>query len=332
MNQREIVIQVILHFLVFIFYAFERDGIFFQEQKIVYFIQYALAANVINYFLLPRFYYKKKYVRFFINISIVVFTVIVFEELVLEQLYFPDDRAKQFPGLLFTLSQVLPVITILSGFKFAWDALGKQREVEMLKLAAQDSELQYLKSQINPHFLFNNLNNLYSYAIEKSPKTPEIILELSGILRYMLYECRDKYVALEKEVEHLRNFIKISEMQIEERGEVRFEANNIRMGFRVAPLILNVFVENAFKHSTASQSRDIFINVSVDLSENGTLAFLCQNTYNAQSNTQSMTRGIGLDNVRKRLQLIYPDAHDLRIMQAENKFEVRLDIDLTKSH
>ncbi len=332
MNQREIIIQVILHFLVFIFYAFERDGIFFQEQKIVYFIQYALAANVINYFLLPRFYYKKKYVRFFINISIVVFTVIVFEELVLEQLYFPDDRAKQFPGLLFTLSQVLPVITILSGFKFAWDALGKQREVEMLKLAAQDSELQYLKSQINPHFLFNNLNNLYSYAIEKSPKTPEIILELSGILRYMLYECRDKYVALEKEVEHLRNFIKISEMQIEERGEVRFEANNIRMGFRVAPLILNVFVENAFKHSTASQSRDIFINVSVDLSENGTLAFLCQNTYNAQSNTQSMTRGIGLDNVRKRLQLIYPDAHDLRIMQAENKFEVRLDIDLTKSH
>ena len=142
---------------------------------------------------------------------------------------------------------------MLSGFKFGWDALGKQQEVDELKIAVKESELQFLKTQINPHFLFNNLNNLYSYAIEQSPETPEIILELSGLLRYMLYECKEDFVPLTKEVDQLENFISLSEMQVEERGSVKFSTQNILANFKIAPLILIVFIENAFKHSTASQ-------------------------------------------------------------------------------
>ena len=330
-TSREVVFQVVLHLLVFTFYSMDREHQHIHAQKIVYFLNYALAAFIVNYYLLPRFFYRKKHLQFFIVAALLVIGVMVMEELVLEPIYFPDTRAKGFPGVLFTMSQVLPVITILSGFKFGWDALIKQREVEELKLAVQESELQFLKSQINPHFLFNNLNNLYAYALENSPKTPEIILELSGVLRYMLYECREKYVPLTKEVAQLENFIKLNEMQIEERGNVRFSAQNIQEGYKIAPLILIVFIENAFKHSTASQAYDISIEVDVQLSNSGSLDFVCKNSFQSLSNTNNLAAGIGLANVWKRLQLLYPGAHQLDIRESENRYEVHLSIDLNKT-
>ena len=124
--------------------------------------------------------------------------------------------------------------------------------------------------------------------------------------------------------------MKISELQIEERGKVRFDAQNIRADYRIAPLILVVFVENAFKHSTASQSDQISIEVQVSLSEAGELDFICKNSFQPQSNTDSLSKGIGLENVKKRLQLLYPDAHELRIRTSENQYEVYLKMDLNK--
>ena len=327
---KEIIFQIILHSMVFVFYSFDRNDPLFEIQKVVYFLHYTLAAFVINYFLLPRFLYQKKHWQFSLSVLLVIIAVILIEELVLEPIYFPK-RANSFPGLLFTLAQILPVITILTGFKFAWDALGKQHEVDQLKNAVKESELQFLKSQINPHFLFNNLNNLYSYAIENSPKTPEIILELSGVLRYMLYECREKYVPLEKEVAQLENFINLNEMQIEERGNVKFSAQNIELGYSIAPLILIVFIENAFKHSTASQTDKISIHVNLNLSEKGILEFVCKNSFQPQSNTENLSQGIGLENVKKRLELLYPKEHQLEINNNGKLYEVRLSIDLNKT-
>lgn len=329
-SSREILFQIILHAVVFLFYSFEQRAPHIEAYKVAYFFFYAFATFIINYILLPRFYYEKKHVQFFLLLLAVIAGVILFEELVLEQIFFPDTRAIGFPGVFFTLVQVMPVITILVGFKFGWDALVKQREVNMLRAAVQDSELQYLKSQINPHFLFNNLHNLYAYAIENSPKTPDIILELSGVLRYMLYECREKYVQLSKEVAHLDNFVKLNELQIEDRGQVSFTTQNIRAGYQIAPLILIVFVENAFKHSTASQANQIVIDISVELSEAGVLHFICKNTYQEQSNTDNLTKGIGLENVKKRLQLLYPEAHQLNIKKQDETYEVRLSVDLKK--
>lgn len=329
---KELVFQVVLLVLVFAFYSFDRNKPQIEISQIAFFANYALATFVINYFLLPKYFYKKQYIHFFVGVVIIVAAVIFIEEAVIERIYYPDTRGKSFPGVIYSLIDVLPVIVILSGFKFAWDALGKQREVDDLKDAVKESELQFLKTQINPHFLFNNLNNLYSYAIEQSPKTPEIILELSGVLRYMLYECKEKFVPLVKEVAQIENFMNLNEMQIEERGEVTFTSNNIKPGYQIAPLILLVFIENAFKHSTASQSENIKIKVSVDLKPNGTLAFNCLNSYQPQSNTDSLAKGIGLENVNKRLALIYPDAHQLSIRKDNNEFSVTLSIDLNKSN
>lgn len=298
--------------------------------QVAFFFNYALATFVIGYVLLPHFFYQKKYVHFFLGVLLTITIVILIEEFVIEKIYFPDTRGKNFPGIFYCLLDVLPVITILSGFKFALDALGKQREVDLLKDTVKDSELQFLKSQINPHFLFNNLNNLYAYAIEKSPKTPEIILELSGLLRYMLYECKEAFVPLVKEVKQLENFINLHEMQIEERGNVRFSSEHIKTGYQIAPLILIVFIENAFKHSTASQADQISIEVDLQLLADNQLHFYCKNSYQPQSNTHSLSKGIGLENVQKRLDLIYPDTHQLEIQSDGNFYEVRLSIDLNK--
>lgn len=330
-HSKEVIFQIVLHALVFIFYSVERNQTSIEAYKIVFFLNYALAAFFINYFLLPRFYYKKKTLAFLVFVLLTVLAVILMEEFVLEKIYFPDSRANVFGGFFRTLSDVLPTITILSGFKFAWDALGKERELEKMKSLVKESELQFLKTQINPHFLFNNLNNLYAYAIEQSPKTPEIILELSGLLRYMLYECKEQYVPLAKEVEQLKNFIKLSELQIEERGQVDFSTQNIKTEYQIAPLILIVFIENAFKHSTASQSENIFIQVELELLDSGILHFICKNSFHVHSNTDRLSNGIGLENVQKRLELLYPMAHQLDIKDRDNRYEVRLSIDLNKT-
>lgn len=329
---KEFLFQLVLNLLVFLFYSFDKKYPHISRHHLAFFINYALAALVINYWLLPRFFYRKKYLPFFLCLVLIIAAVIGVEEKILEAIFFPGRRADTFPGLVFTLVQVLPVILILVGFKFAWDALRKQRELDELKVAVQESELQFLKSQINPHFLFNNLNNLYAYAIESSPKTPAIILELSSVLRYMLYECREKYVPLSKEIEQLENFTRLSQLQIEERGEVNFRSHEIPTGYMIAPLILSVFIENAFKHSQSSLSDNIVIDIEVRVSEQGRLEFFCRNNFQPTTNTENLSRGIGLENVRKRLQLIYPNAHQLDIRENDELYEVYLSLQLKKSN
>lgn len=284
---------------------------------------------MISYLILPKFFYNKKYVPFIIATILVITLVILIEELVIERIYFPDTRGRGFQGYFYVLLDVLPIITILSGFKFAWDAIRKQREVDQLKELMEQSELSFLKSQINPHFLFNNLNNLYSYALENSSKTPVIILELSSVLRYMLYECKEKYVPVSNELKQLGNFIRLNELQIEERGVVEYSIpENEDLPLRIAPLILMVFVENAFKHSTASQVDDISIKIDVKVSDEGILNFTSENSYRSTSNKNDLSEGIGLQNVRKRLELIYPGSHKLDIDEKSNIYLVKLTIDL----
>ncbi len=327
-TSKEVLFQIALHLVVFIFYSFDKEQPQIEPSQVVTFLNYALATLFISYVLLPRLLYKKRHLQFFAGVIFTIACVILVEELIIEKIYFPDTRGQGFPGVFYSLLDVLPVITILSGFKFAWDALVKQQEVEKLKAAVKESELQFLKSQINPHFLFNNLNNLYAHAIENSPKTPTIILELSSVLRYMLYECRERYVPLTKEIEQLRNFTQLYELQIGDRGVVHFTTQNIQPGYRIAPLILIVFIENAFKHSQAGQADNIFIEIDIQLSENGLLDFFCSNTFQRNTNTEKLNKGIGLENVKKRLKLLYPGAHRLNIQETENMFEVHLSLKL----
>lgn len=324
---REIIFQVMLHLVVFVFYAFDKNQPYIEGYQAVFFLNYAMAAFIVNYLLLPRFFFRKKYLYFSLYVLLLLMSVMFIEEAILEKLFFPETRGRTVQ--IYAMVGILPVVAILSGFKFAWDALQKQREVEELRATVEKSELQFLKSQINPHFLFNNLNNLYSHAIENSPKTPSIILELSSVLRYMLYECREQYVSLSKELEQLENFTRLNQLQIEERGRVSFEAVEAGGGYKIAPLILIVFIENAFKHSQSCQSDNISIEIRIGLSNEGLLEFYCRNSFRPLASHIDYTSGIGLENVQKRLEMLYPNAHSLEISEHDYTYEVRLSLQLT---
>lgn len=328
---KEFLFQIALNIIVFVFFAFDRRLPGIEVHKILFYLNFVFGAIIINYVLLPKYLYKNRYWQFALFSIFIIALVIFIEEAVLEQFFYPDTRGRRFLGVFFNLLSTLPTITILVGFKFAWDALIKQREVHELKNLAEQSELQYLKSQINPHFLFNNINNLYAYALEQSPKTPDLILELSSVLRYMLYDCKAKFVPLRQEIEHLKNYINLSKLQIEGRGEVNTTIGHIPENFNIAPLVLSVFVENAFKHSASSQTENISIDIDIDVSAKGILNFICSNSFHSESNVKSLDKGIGLKNVKKRLELIYLNSHQLEINNEDLRYEVQLTIDLHKT-
>ncbi len=329
-TKNELIFQFVLHIILFLIFSFDKDNPHIHLFQIVFFLNYAIAAWVINYSILPKFYYPKKYLFFVASIIVIIALVILIEEAVLEQIFFPDSRGKSFPGVIFSLLEVLPPILLITGSKFAWDAHQKHKELTQLKQSVKDSELRFLKSQIHPHFLFNHLNNLYAHAIEHSPKTPSIILELSAVLRYTLYDCKEDFVSLHKEIEHLKNYTKLNELQVENRGNIEFQVESIPQHYKIAPLILSVFIENAFKHSTSSQDKDIDIRIDISFPKNNALRFTCINSHRLRGNIEGLPSGIGLKNVQKRLDLLYPNKHQLDIHHQSNTFEVVLDLELTE--
>lgn len=327
-NNKELLYQFVFLTVLFFLSSFNKHTPKIKLSSVAFFTTYALLSFIISYYLVPKFLYAKKYKQFILGLVVVFLTSYVLEELVLEKIFFDNHRSEYISNVFYTLLDIGPLMIIMVSFKLAWDSLKKQSELEDLQSTIKESELQFLKSQINPHFLFNNLNNLYSYAIENSPKTPSIILELSSVLRYMLYDCKEDFVPLHKEVTHLKDFTALNELQIEDRGEVTLVTNIHGNHFTIAPLILIMFIENAFKHSTASQSKDILINVQLDVSSRGELHFVCENSFLPNGNNQSLSAGIGLQNVKKRLDLLYPKQHTLSITEEEALYKVDLTMKL----
>ncbi len=328
----EALFTLLLWALFFIGTAYDdrRDRPHLHFRDVVFALNYFVAVLLINYWLLPRFLYRKRYLGFLLLGMGIFAASIAVEEFVLEPIFFPNtERGQTFQGVWPTISEVGSVLLLFVGFKLAWDNLKKQSQLERLEKEKMESQLQFLRSQLNPHFLFNNLNNLYSYAQENSPKTPGIILQLSAIMRYVLYESQGNFVPLEKELKYLEDFIRLQELQLEGRGAITFAVQGDPYGKVIAPLILIAFVENCFKHSLSTQAENIVIDIRADVRENQ-LDFRCSNTYSPTTNTSNeyLGKGIGLDNVRKRLELLYPGRHQLETRATETVFYADLQLDL----
>jgi sensor histidine kinase YesM len=194
-----------------------------------------------------------------------------------------------------------------------------QRKLENERLTA---ELAFLKSQINPHFLFNSLNSIYSLAYQRSETTPEAILKLSEIMRYMLYECNDNKVDLAKELQYLQSYIDLQKIRFGKKAYLDFEVNGTATNQRIAPLLLIAFIENAFKHGVANHpSTPIKLRIDVD---NERLHFYMQNKKHLLN--RDAVGGIGLNNVRRRLNLLYPDAHQLEIRDEADTYTCELSL------
>ena len=200
-------------------------------------------------------------------------------------------------------------------------------EIESDRLKA---ELNSLKAQINPHFLFNTLNNIYSYSLFKSEKTPEMILKLSGLMNYIIYECQADQVDLSKEIDFIHNYMELEKMRVEDSLEIKLQIQDHLSGFQIAPLLFVPFLENAFKHGANIQDQNPYIRLQMEVSETGQLYFECENLQDVDELTDLPEKrsGIGLENVQKRLELLYPDQYELTIDRSLNRFLVKLALQL----
>lgn len=194
--------------------------------------------------------------------------------------------------------------------------------------AALQAELHLLKAQIHPHFLFNTLNNLYALTLNNSPKSPEIVMGLSEILRYMLYDCNVDCVPLKKDVEMLDSFITLERIRYEDRLDFHFIKEGNLEDYQIAPLLLLPLVENAFKHGAGEKVGQAWINIELVV-QRGMLKFKINNS-KADVAIEKKQGNIGLENVKKRLEMIYPNAYELKIFNEEDVFAVILKIDLSQ--
>jgi LytS/YehU family sensor histidine kinase len=203
----------------------------------------------------------------------------------------------------------------------------KLREVEKQQVM---SELKALKSQINPHFFFNTLNSIYSLSLENSPKTPDVVLKLSGLMRYVLYESSADKVHLKKELEFLKNYIDLEKSRFEDSVNVHFEADEQQLAnFSIAPLLFIPFIENAFKHCNKTGITVPDVIIAFDTAKLPTLVFKVDNTKEESDRGNIIVGGVGLENVRQRLNLLYPDKHSLSILDEGDRYRIHLEVDLS---
>ncbi|XZF14202.1 sensor histidine kinase [Chitinophagaceae bacterium MMS25-I14] len=243
------------------------------------------------------------------------------------------DRSKIPGGFEYYSNVAMDIFAVLLFFSlgyFMQRFFRERKRMAELEKKQLESELQLLRSQINPHFLFNVLNSIYSLSLKKSDDTPKVVLKLSDMLRYMLYESQADMVPLDKEIDMLRNYIDIEQVRLVRKDSVQFSVEGSAKHWYIASSVLLPFIENAIKHGIDSNATNAVMQVMIRIAGD-TLSFHCVNNYKLQPNRVKINNagGIGLENVRKRLQLIYGKNHDLEIKDDGSRYDVSLQLKLT---
>jgi LytS/YehU family sensor histidine kinase len=235
------------------------------------------------------------------------------------------------PSLLFGFMSSLGILFISTIFWMITET--KRRQQRELSLINENltTEMKFLKSQINPHFLFNALNNVYSLSHLNSKKTPEMILKLSDMLRFMLYDSEDKKVPIGKEIDYIKHFIDFQKLKIEGEPRIAIDIEQSDLTVMIEPMLLIPFIENAFKHSKIEDVRNSWLSIDLKTTSS-TIHFKVCNSLPASSIKVDSIGGIGLENVRKRLQFLYPKRHRLEILNTDNSFNVDLTIDIKREN
>lgn len=327
--RNEAVLTSFLWLLFLVQFAFDKHHPSLTLIDLLFTANYVLATIFINQFLVPGFFYKAKYWTFLFLFLLIVSGSMLIEELVLEVWFYPDTRGDFF-NPYYAIINVGATLAIFVGFKFGYDAWKRQIVINQLEKEKSASQLDHLKNQISPHFLFNNLNNLYSKALEGDKETPTLIHRLARIMRYMLYESDDQLVPLIKEIEHMSDYIAMQRLQIEGRGTVDFRVEGIeKESLKIAPLLLIGFIENSFKHSFSELINEIEIKIHLSVNEEQ-LFLHCSNPYSEHEEkvNEDLPKGIGLKNIRKRLALLYSEKHRLDIRKEQGQFIVDLQLTL----
>lgn len=300
--------------------------------ELVY-LPFRLAVVYTNFFLLlPTLLHKRNLTLYvgYTFLSIIIVTILhrILMFNILNDILYPSWNQGNF-WQVFKLLQSFMIITspmiFLIGFTIIGRWVTSERKAEMLRNEKTKAELNYLRSQINPHFFFNTLNNLYGLALNKSDKTAGVVMKLSELMSYILYEADREKVPLSREIEQIERYIALEHIRYEDRFKVDLRIEGDTDNCLIPPLILLPFVENCFKHGVNKTTKDGWITILISVNELALNVIIRNTTFRGKSNSTT-SNGLGISNVKKRLELIFPNAHTLKYVEQDNIFTVELNI------
>lgn len=342
---KNILLKVLQHLLFWTVYVLLSSFIFSYQSRFPYYFflenymvnlaAYASFTYLVIYVMVPRFLFNRK-IGLFILLIIPLSVAFVFIKLLLNEFVFyqwlipkvfhPEEwiSYKLFIENIFWIW--IPTAAFAS-VKYFREWITTMREKNELQEKQLEAELKLLKAQLHPHFLFNTLNNLYVLALEKSEKTPDVIMKISELFHYILYECNADWISLENEVELIKNYIELERLRYDENLTVEFDIQGQIAQKKVAPMLFFVFVENAFKHGCRNDIGHPYIKLSLK-AKNGKVQFMAVNSLpDKKVEDKVMDGGVGLENLEKRLNLLYPNKHSLLIERGAKEFLVNLELD-----
>jgi len=285
----------------------------------------------LNRFLLPRFLFTGKYVRFILfafytlimALWLELVTVVVFYVWVQKfAILLLDGNTRDIYSLVAGTSFIVLLSVSIRLAEHLFDAQNRRQSALREKV---ESELKMLKSQIHPHFLFNTLNNIYALAIQKSDTTPDAVLKLSGLLDYLLYHGNEDEVGLQKELELIENYIELEKLRYGDRLKVHYSISGNPENIKISPVLLLPFVENAFKHGISRSRGEVWLRIDLKIHA-GNLIFKVENSKAAGTAVETTKGGIGIENLKRRLELQYENSHDLKIDDLEDRYLITLEL------
>jgi len=308
-NKKTVYIIISL-FVLFFTTLFIDSYMSLPDNPITFILLLAFWIGIV-YLLVPSFVFKywKLIVLFYIPLLIYFIYIRVFSGDLEAYLKIKED----FPFVIFFIP--IPILFVL-WFYEQWKWL------KNLKAEKSQAELALLRTQINPHFFFNTLNNLYALTVKNSKQAPEVILKLSDMMRYTIYEGEKENVAIKNEIEYLKNYIELHKIRYKKTVGFQFN-NSVDETLIIAPLLFIILLENAFKHGVESLTEDAYIYIDIS-NDDDFIHFVIENNFDPTE--ISKTTGIGLTNLKRRLSLIYPQKHELIIKQQENIYKATLKI------
>ncbi len=283
-------------------------------------------ANI--YFFVPLFLTKKKYFKYifilFISLAIAYFIKAGLTYFLVSENIWPEAEGYQeaftFNHVVAVVIGELYVIALATAIKLTVDWISQKEHLETLKKERLKSELQFLRAQIQPHFFFNTLNILYALTLDKSDKASEVVLKLSDIMQYVLYDVKDSQVPLLKELEYMHNYLDLEEMRFRDGTAFQLNVEGSLEDVKVPPLLFLSFLENSFKHG-APGNEDFYVNMDFKR-ENSYLKFSLSNSYVKQ--IKKIRGGIGNSNLKRRLDLLYQGNYKLNVSSKNNIFSISL--------
>jgi LytS/YehU family sensor histidine kinase len=290
----------------------------------------AILVYTTNYFLIPRFLYKKQYLTFGLIFMALVFGFGLIKIYFIMQLLQPYYSKTL---LVFDHFQervydnLIPLFLLVStgaAIKLVMVYLVSEKRLATISKEKAETELQYLRSQVNPHFVFNTLNSIYFQIDKSNAEARQTLLQFSDLLRYQLYECNADKIAVEKEMSYLKDYVKLQEKRKDENYKVEWFCSAEVKNFQIVPLLMMPLVENAFKHISHFQDKPNTICIRADKNNNIFSFRIVNTTEPGQESNELEYGGIGLKNVKRRLDLLYPAEHVLDIINNDGLYTVEL--------